>query len=89
MIIARGARARGNERDQEVYDAIRESVKPDWWPTLHVLRSLKSRGLETATRSNQMTKVWLDLGSALELDKKREQAAYERERKRIAQLCAS
>ncbi|KZV74142.1 hypothetical protein PENSPDRAFT_749639 [Peniophora sp. CONT] len=88
MIIAGGARARGSERDQELFDAIEQSIKPDWYPTIHVLRDLSSRDGESPGRCKQMIKVWTDLGNALGLQEKKEKARYERERKRVAQLCA-
>ncbi|KZV74114.1 hypothetical protein PENSPDRAFT_749611 [Peniophora sp. CONT] len=87
-IMAGGARARGSERDRELFNAIKQSVKPDWWPTLHSLHELMSLGIDTALRCHQMIKVWMDLGDALGLEKTKEKAAYERERKRGAQLCA-
>ena len=87
LIIARGARARGNERDLDLFEVIKQWVQPNWWFTIDTLHALMSIDIETAMRCNRITKVWMELGGTLGLDKKQEKAAYESEKKRVAQLC--
>ncbi|KZV74106.1 hypothetical protein PENSPDRAFT_682281 [Peniophora sp. CONT] len=86
--IAGGAQARGNERDVDLLEAILQSVKAEWYPTIQSLRRLALRDSSAAEKSEMILEDWLRIGHTLGLQEKAEQRVYAREMKRVVQLCA-
>ncbi|KZV74107.1 hypothetical protein PENSPDRAFT_236311 [Peniophora sp. CONT] len=87
-IIARGAQARGRDRDGELFEMISRAVKIEWYPTVHGLRLLALHNVQAEPKCQQLITAWIKLGNVLGLQEEKEGVEYERERKRVAQLCA-
>ncbi|VDC03323.1 unnamed protein product [Peniophora sp. CBMAI 1063] len=66
----------------------RQATRRHWYSTLKTLREMPLRDSKTSRKCAQLVPAWEGLGEALNLEEASEQADYEREVKRVAQLCA-
>ncbi|VDB84332.1 unnamed protein product [Peniophora sp. CBMAI 1063] len=87
-VIAKGAKARGNVRDDKLIHIITTSIKAEWYPAIHDLKRIALREQLLAPKCHLLLGSWLDLGSTLGLQEKDEQEAFETEMRRVSQFCA-
>ncbi|KZV66322.1 hypothetical protein PENSPDRAFT_96114 [Peniophora sp. CONT] len=64
--------------------AMKQALRRQWYPTLRAIRPYSKQSADLKT----LSKTWYSLGSSLGLDEKEERVEYERETKRLGQLCA-
>ncbi|VDB82900.1 unnamed protein product [Peniophora sp. CBMAI 1063] len=70
---------------------MRNTLRQDWYPTLHVLRTQRDDKLWRGKHRKQLTDLliaWTALGTSIGLDEETERRDYEREVKRMSMVCA-
>ncbi|VDB82896.1 unnamed protein product [Peniophora sp. CBMAI 1063] len=70
---------------------MRNTLRQDWYPTLHVLHSQRDDKLwrgKYRKHLADLTEVWTALGTAIALEEETEKRDYERELKRWSMVCA-
>ena len=86
--IATGAQTRGRERDTDLVETIKAPVKAEWYRTIHNLRRMVLQDPASALKCEPLIQDWISLGQALLFDEAVEKKEYEKEMRRVAQLCA-
>ncbi|KZV71623.1 hypothetical protein PENSPDRAFT_398489 [Peniophora sp. CONT] len=70
---------------------MRNTLRQDWYPTLHVLRSQREDNMwrgQNRERLANLEEAWTALGTSIALDEETEKRDYEREVKKMTQVCA-
>ena len=66
----------------------RRAARRHWYRTLKILRELSLQHNRSTLNCARLVSAWEGLGEALNLEEASENMDYEREMKRVAQLCA-
>ena len=63
---------------------MKAAMRRQWYPTLRAIQPYRTQNAEL----KKLVETWCSLGRGMGLDEKREKEEYDREVKRLGQLCA-